>query len=177
MVRALRVLALVLLACSVAGSAEALQRIRSTQPQVDSLIAAGVERSSTFRRLVDEIGRTDLVVYIELTPALSKGIAGRLSFLAARGGVRYLLVSVSVRASRNERLRFIAHELQHALEVAADPTVRDVGTFRELYERIGIVSHNGSGFDSIAARETEAQVRLDLRETASRTLSPGPLLQ
>jgi hypothetical protein len=177
MVRAVRVLALLLLACSMAGSAEALQRIRSLQPQVDSLIATGVERSATFRRLVDEIGRTDLVVYIELTPALSNGIAGRLSFLAARGGVRYLLVSVSAQASRNERVRFIAHELQHALEVAADPTVRDLDTFRQLYERIGVVSHKGSGFDSLAARETEAQVRMDLKESASRTASPGPLVQ
>jgi hypothetical protein len=59
-------------------------------------------------------------------------------------------------------LSVAGHELQHALEVAAHPEVRDAATLGTLYEKIGIgMAHRGR-FDTVAAQQAGRKVRNEL---------------
>jgi hypothetical protein len=56
----------------------------------------------------------------------------------------------------------IAHELQHAVEVAGDPGVVDDAGLVALYRRIGHNSAGGHSYDTDAARTAGHTVRDEL---------------
>ena len=59
----------------------------------------------------------------------------------------------------------LAHELQHALEVARSPDVKDATTMRALFERIGTVRVRRTmttAYETEAAREIGEQVLREL---------------
>ena len=55
----------------------------------------------------------------------------------------------------------IAHELQHALEVAEHHEVRDSHALASLYRRIGVEAYRGR-YDTQAAQFAGKQVRYEL---------------
>jgi hypothetical protein len=55
----------------------------------------------------------------------------------------------------------LAHELQHALEFAASPEVRDAAGFRRLFTRIGW-SAGPHRFETVAARLAEQRALTEL---------------
>jgi hypothetical protein len=59
-------------------------------------------------------------------------------------------------------IALIAHELRHALEVAADRSVVNDLALVALYRRIGHISHSTHAFDTEAAEKTGRQVRDEL---------------
>jgi len=146
-----------------AGPAEApLSRVRATQPRVRKLLAYGIERSITFRALVDAIDRTDLMVYVEMVPALETDVGACLRFVTVGGRHRYLRISITPAYGRDRAVALVGHELQHALEVAADPTVRSTPAFHALFQRIGKARPGEAHYDTLAAQHAGAQVRGEL---------------
>jgi hypothetical protein len=109
-------------------------------------------RSPTLRRLVADLQESDLIVYVDVSPHLPDADRGGLQFVCTRGIHRYLRVSVRPRLGPREFLATVAHELQHALEVAAHRDVVDGPSMAALYDRIGRRSPNGF--------ETEAAVNV-----------------
>ena len=47
----------------------------------------------------------------------------------------------------------LGHELQHAMEVAADPEVRGAATLRRFYSRVGWEGIAGGRYETDAAQE------------------------
>jgi hypothetical protein len=145
---------------------------------------AGYFRSSIFELVGEEIAdiphvqmvcnseldAADVVVYVHVELRSSVGPSGRLQFMSAGGGRRYLRVSVEpggqswgdVLSRRHELTAVLAHELQHATEVAAATAVVDMAGFRELYRSIGIRLDAGV-FDTVAARLVGERVLSELR--------------
>jgi hypothetical protein len=138
------------------------RRIRGATPRVGKLIDEGVQRSRTFAQLVNEVHQTNVIVYVETSFGLPPDVSGRILLAGVAGQQRYLRVQVRATLQRDQVIATIAHELRHALEVAADQTVVDDKGFVALYRRIGDSPHAGGGFDTAAARTTGRRVQDEL---------------
>src|SRR5437762_12569216 len=112
--------------------------VRSGQPEIAVLIATGLSQSSTFRRLVETLNESDVIVYVH--PKLRHpALRGYLCHnVAARGGHRYLHVAIDMHGTPARLIALLAHELQHAVEVASDTNVRDAAAVEHLFERISL---------------------------------------
>jgi len=149
------------------------QRVRSSSPYLKLLITSGVERSPTFRDIVERLETSDLIVEVECGRFTSSMLAGRTALLAALPGVRYVLVEVGCPLSSAPALATIGHELRHALEIATARWVVDDETLALFYTQIG--------FPNRAAKmasygQFETSDALDAGERPSRVVSPGGAL-
>ena len=138
------------------------RRVRSPNGRITKLLADGVRRSKTFADLVTRIHETDVIVYVEQTFGLASDMTGRLLLQTVAGGQRYLRVQVRATLNGDQTIAVIAHELQHALEVAHDRLVTNDAGLTALYRRIGHVSYGSIGFDTDAAQTTGRVVRDEL---------------
>jgi hypothetical protein len=151
----------VVIVCTAAPRASApaadATRVRSTDARILALVREGTERSAIFSTLVDTIGRSNGIVYIEFGYCAFGHLNGcLLSYIAPAHGDRYLRIIVTPdknRPSHDQLLALITHELRHALEVIEHPEVVDVATMEALYRRIGTPETGGlTGYETSAAR-------------------------
>jgi hypothetical protein len=138
------------------------RRVRATDPRVQALLVEGIRRSATFRSLLTELNRTDVIVYIERLMTLPKETLGRLTIVPIAGPQRYLRIHIRGDLTVNEAIALIGHEMQHALEVAGHTDVKDAGGLIRLYERIGHPSGGEHVYDTTAAQDTGRRVRREL---------------
>jgi hypothetical protein len=96
-----------------------------------------------------------------MTDRLPGFIEGRTTILPAKGQ-RYVRIDVVEGGSMNEMLALIGHELCHAAEVARAPEVRDAGSMRELFIRIGQSINGLRSFDTADARATGERIRREV---------------
>ncbi|MDP2317716.1 MAG: hypothetical protein Q8O42_00045 [Acidobacteriota bacterium] len=132
---------------------EASRNLRPIDATAARLITEGVGRSSTLAALVDRIERSDVIAYVETESCRSKPWAGRLRFVTAAGGRRFLRIGVCAELRRTIQIAMLAHELQHAVEIAGSDAY-EVEAVRALYERIGVPRESSDGiacFDTAAA--------------------------
>ena len=137
---------------------------RPLSPGAIRLIEDASERSQIVTGLMKALEKTDLLVYISdsMPPGVTTGPASYLTFLSSDQKGRYLMVRIdSFRLSPSERIVALGHELQHALEVAAAPEVKDAASLAKLYRRIGRESPGGR-FESEAAHDMGNRVRASL---------------
>src|SRR5262245_51007050 len=113
-------------------------RVRSVVPVISAAIVTGIERSTTFRGVVEAIDATDGVVYVQEGRCrrsvraclhLSVGIAGRYRFLR-------ILVDLG-KVPDCEFIASLGHELQHALEVLSDPRIRNWSQMYAFFDMKG----------------------------------------
>ena len=152
--------------------------IRTTDRRLIRLLHDGVRDSDTFRRLVDRLRRSDVIVYLECG-AGTRWADGRLTFMSAVGGYRYVHIRVARLASADVQIALIGHELRHAVEIADAPAVVDGDTLAREYERIGFANAHqvtGVSYDSDAAVGAGYQVLRELTGKVPGQLS-GPNLQ
>jgi hypothetical protein len=146
-----------------------LSRIRPIDQLSQQLVDDGTRRSPTFAGLVADLERHDVIVYISNDPGLS--VRGSLTFIVHTGSVTYVRVRVHLSPDPDDAIAALAHELQHATEVAgASRPVTSERELQELYRVIGFGVGAGS-FESTAARATEAHVRHELRDATSKSRS------
>lgn len=136
----LRVLPLltVLLAVDPAAAdpANRLEHLRPMQPWIAAALERGMRESPTMARIVGDIETAPLIVHILGADGARQGWDGRIQFVSESAG--WLYVRIEVRQhGLPMTAALIAHELQHALEMAAGG-VDDVAAFRDLYRRIGL---------------------------------------
>ena len=136
-------------------------RVRGATPAMAQVIERGIKRSATFASLVVALNRTKVIVYVQATRDLPGGVDGQLAVTTGQGRQRYLRAQVVAGLGFEETLAIVAHELQHALEVAEHEEVTDAKTLAELYAKIGVQAHGGR-FDTIAAQSTGKRVRVEL---------------
>jgi hypothetical protein len=139
--------------------------VRIADDELRRLLDAGVTASPTLCALVRRLDHSNVVAYIRFE-APRGTIHGSLQFVGAAAGVRYVLIRVARQPTHSRQLALIAHELQHAVEVAAAPQVVDLQTFVQEYERIGNESrqprHRERSFETPAARAIGRRVLEEL---------------
>lgn len=140
----------------------AVSRIRGADARATELLRAGCHRSPIFQRLVDRIEQSDLIVYVETR---RQTLPGQLNFVVANGGNRYLRIALRGFGLENDVLPWLAHELQHAVEIAGAPEVKTRADLHTFYERIGGGSRTSGSveLETIAAQETQERVLGELR--------------
>lgn len=144
------------------GDRSSSRHVRSTQPRTEQLLEIGSRRSPTFADLRATLEASDVIVYVQTVPDLRPTLDGRLAFLANTGRHRYLRIDVRNSLTLNDLLSAIAHELQHAVEIAGAVDVRDASSMGRFFERIGVSRGTRTSFDTRAARETGARVKAEL---------------
>jgi len=131
------------------------------------LLADGARRSATFADLIAHVEHSRVIVYISAEQTLV--LSGSLAFMADAEWVTYLRVHIR-RPPWPEQppIATLAHELRHALEVAAAPErVTDGRALKALYAKIGF-RVGIDAVDSDAARATEVRVRRELADELAR---------
>jgi hypothetical protein len=141
--------------------------VRATDPELQALIDDATETSATVRRLLEQIAASDLIVFVGCEPDLSVRVSGRLNFMASAGGFRYVVIHLKPKR-RTAAIAMLAHELRHAAEIAAAPSIVDEASLTREYERIGYRSRSTNGglaFETQAAVETGRRVVEELAAT------------
>ena len=139
--------------------------VRAPDPKVQHLLARGMARSPTFVALMRALDQTDVIVYVEVTSRLPMNVAGRLLFATTgSSGHRYLRIQIGREGSTNAQVAAIAHELQHAVEVAQAPDVRGEAGLERLYARIGTRGALAGSYDTQAAQLTGRRVLFEIQE-------------
>lgn len=149
-----------------------IPRIRSLGEHARLVVRRGIALSPTFRELAARIERSDVIVYVSIESRPPGKCAGAIRFLTASPYFRLLHVVLDQDLPPKEMVALLAHELQHAIEVADAPDIRDLESFREYYERYGSHDSRRDTFDSRAARETGRRVRDELANSPA-DFTPG----
>jgi hypothetical protein len=130
-------------------------QLRTVDPRIRQWLDDGIKRSATFRMLVERLKQSDIVVYLQADNRPLHGVDGRLTFVGAHAGVRYVLVRLRMQSSPCRQVAIIGHELQHAVEVADAPEIVDAASLAKAYSRFGYASgwasRRGTTFDTRAA--------------------------
>ena len=168
-------LALVCLMVGVAASASAQTqpavgtrlnggpRVRPNDGRSAALLVEGIARSASIRRTIDAIEASDLIVYVEMQPALRKRVAGSLTWITKTPQFRYVRISINPEQIGEQAVALLGHELHHALEVAREPSVISPATLEAFYKRIGnAVGMHLVGWDTAGARDAGDEVKREL---------------
>lgn len=132
--------------------------VRSSAPRFLTGLRYGVARSPTFRDLIGVLNRSDVIVYIESRGRIRTGFSAYLVHqIVTAGSHRYLNVVVSGELARNRLIGAMAHELQHAREVAEATNVRSSTDMQALFKRLD----SGTCVSIRRCTETVAAVRLE----------------
>jgi len=166
-------LALALLLTGLAPRASAdqtlLSRVRGVDQRTVALIDEGLWRSGTLQRMIEEVAASDLIVYVSRT-TLEGTLRGALRFVGVgAGGGRYLLIELNddlgagldAPADRIAGIATLAHELQHALEVAAAADVQDLEAFEAFFGEVG-TERRRAVVDTEAAQLAGEQVHFEM---------------
>jgi hypothetical protein len=154
------------------SAARPLGHVRTSDPLVITLIRDGRRLSPTFDGLVQQLDASDLVVYVRVR---HDGPLTSLRFVGASSQQRYAEIALALQPGQANLTALLAHELQHAVEVAASPEVRTREAFVALYERIGVerTTERGRNLETEGARRRAAQV---FQELTRRVKSAGDTL-
>ncbi len=137
--------------------------VRSSDPAIRRLLSEGRRRSPTLARLVAQLEVSDVVVYVETDIRPVAGLSGYLSHrIVATARARYVTIAIRRPFDKQRVISVIAHELQHAVEISQDPTVRTSGDIASLFRRIGGPQCPGACYETEAARAIESQVAREL---------------
>lgn len=134
--------------------------LRSLTPELHWIIQDTAARSATARALIARLGNTDAIVYVERTSSPQVPVA-RTKLVTSVSGARFLRIGINTAVRFADLGPMLAHELQHAVEIAERDEVRDEDDVRDLYQKIGR-ARGGDRFETEAARDVEWIVRQEL---------------
>jgi hypothetical protein len=145
-------LGIMMLALVITSQNAAERHVRASEPRILALIETGTSRSETFRRLLETLNASDVIVYIE-PKQTRQALGGYLAHnITTAGAFRYLHVAIEIRGADGRLIPLLAHELQHAVEVAQSPEARDPESLERMFERLAVKF----GCDGTTCTETQA---------------------
>ena len=144
-----------------AAASIAASHVRGATASMQLLIADAMRRSAIVRELVARLSCSDSIVYVEITASPEIPTA-RTKLVASAGATRFLRIGINARVAHDDVPAYLAHELQHAVEIAEHDDVRDEPAVRRLYLEIGR-STGVDSFETEAAKDVEMAVRQELR--------------
>jgi hypothetical protein len=134
--------------------------VRGGSARLATAIRDAAAGSSTFHRLVDQIGATDGVVYV-LEGHCKRGLRACLTLdMSVMGTNRVLWIRIDPRKMDRDLMGSMGHELQHALEVLSHANIRSGSAMILLYNKEG--SKEGGHFETDAATKVGHAVRAEL---------------
>ena len=157
-------LAIIAAASIVFGS-----QVRSEDPIIGRALQDGLLSSVVIRRLVDVIDASNVIVYLARGDCPRPAVACLM--VTSRGpDVRHVRINFSLRIGlgkpggwhKDDLAVAIAHELQHAVEIAGWPDVVDGVTMQAAYTRRGL-DRGGTHLDTTAAIRAGDERRAELR--------------
>ena len=148
------------LAQATAGHDDA--HVRFNNDRIREVVELTLERSPTFGRLFAAIESSDVIVY--LNEGRCKGALQACLHIMPTPGGRRLVVRLDPRQALTSVAGQLAHELQHAVEIAADASAVDEPTVRKLYERIGFQNCPPNGPECWETRTAEDSKATVLKE-------------
>jgi hypothetical protein len=136
------------------------------------LVLAGARRSPTFRALVDDLHQFNVIVVIQFGLCANGRIRSCVSHVDGDARHRHIRIKVNTRTTDDRLIATIAHELQHALEIARDPQVTNAQQAIALYRRIAI----GKCREGLSEEcETDAALNVEARVNKElESVSPIP---
>ena len=129
---------MMLLALAVAAQDAPSRHVRASEPQILALIDAGLSRSATFRSVVATLDASDVIVYLHQKRGRENLGGYMANGVIARGGYRYLQISLQARGSQDRLVPLLAHELQHAIEIAQSPDAVDAESAKRAVARLAL---------------------------------------
>lgn len=126
-----------------------------------TLLDEAAARSAVVRDLIGRLAATDVIVYVEVTPSPQIALA-RTKLVTATATARFLRIGLKITVPPYDVTPLIAHELQHAVEIAEHAEVRDEGAVRRLFSSIGY-QHGIDSYETQEAKDVERTVREELR--------------
>jgi len=156
------VLVVSLLVCASPAPAQT-PHVRPMDAVARLALERGVEESARFRALLDELDASNVIVHVMAVRSLPLGVVGTMRFVGSIGETRYIRVHIAATSPPALRVATLAHELEHACEVARSPaTTHDA--VRDLYRRIGAeVPGARDAYETAAAQLIGAEVLAELR--------------
>ena len=148
-------------------------RVRPEGAAIRALIDRGMERSATFRDLHTGLDNANVIVYVRFSRCYA-GVPACLVWVSADTDTRRLLIKIDrFGGSPDELTALLAHELQHAHEVAAAPDITDLASFQKSFAAHGWKHRDG--FETELARRITMRVAAELSragDNASRQRRP-----
>lgn len=146
-----------------------IENIRPRDSVAGLLLQIGMERSQTFRQLVQDLRRSNVIVYVDVRREPRDGPSGSVTFMAQRSGWRWLRATIdtgttdyaSVLRNVFHLTEILGHELQHAREVIAAGSLETSDDFEAYFRGIG-TSVGKHRFDTAAAVEIGRAVASEL---------------
>ena len=151
---------------AVGAQTAAIPRVRSTHDYIRAMITEAAQRSPTFRRLVEAIGVTNGIVYVEQGECGHSVRACLTMTVTPTTEYRFLRVLVDARQPDWEVMSSIGHELQHAIEVLENLSLTSSEAIFLFYTREGMTM--GESFETPAAVRIGNIVRSEVGNYARR---------
>jgi hypothetical protein len=130
------------------------------------LVAQAAQRSPLIREMIDRLEASDLVVYVRLRQFTRSDLNGRVALLSSMpAGQRYLVIELACGRSDVLTIATLGHELFHALEIAAEPSIVDARSLAAFYTTAGEKTGDRLGqltFETRGAEAAGVQVRREL---------------
>ena len=144
-------------------------RLRPEGAAVRALIDRGMEGSATFRDLKTGLDNANVIVYVRFSPCPA-GVPACLVWVSSDTDVRRLLIKIDrFGGSPDQLTALLAHELQHASEVASDSDITDLASFQKSFLSRGW--KHAAGFETEEAGQIARRVAAELsrrKRTRSR---------
>jgi hypothetical protein len=143
----------------------AASHVRPVSDPARDTLADAIARSATVAQLVDALNATDVIAFVDtrLDPAIPTAETMLMTKVA---GARYVHVLLNPRLTRDERVEYLGHELQHVLEIAQDSFAVDSASVRRRFAAIGreLPAPNGRdrAYETDGARLVSLAVRREL---------------
>jgi hypothetical protein len=145
--------------------------VRASEARILALLDAGLSRSATFRSLVATLDESDVIVYIE-PRTTRQSLGGYLAHqIVSRGGYRYLRIAVDTTGAEGRLVPLLAHELQHAIEVAQSPAAIDAESLQQVFVRLSVPFGCGGTtcYETQSAKDVEHNVSEELKSVRRTT--------
>ena len=128
----------------------------------------------SFRELVDTLQQSNLIVVVQLSSCAGGRIRSCLVSVNGSGRGRHGRIKVDPHTTNDRLIATVAHELQHAVEIAEHPEVIDASSALALYRRIalgGCPEGFSRGCETARALATETKVLEEMSNTGRQRLA------
>jgi hypothetical protein len=162
-------LTMMVLALAVTAQDSSHRHVRASEGRILALIETGLSRSTTFRSLIATLDESDVIVYLE-PKTTRQNLGGYLAHeVVTRGGYRYLRIAIDTKGSEGRLVPLLAHELQHAVEVARSPEAIDAESLEQLFVRLSVQFGCGGTTcsETQAAKDIEHIVSDELKDRST----------
>jgi len=161
----------VALALTLALLASVSGTLRADNERIADALRLMLAGSPTFARMAGRIAESDVIVYLTIGRC-PRPVRSCLRLMGAGGGHRYVRITVSVAERLDVVVAQVAHELQHAVEIADAAEVSTARQVAALYRVIGYQTALADTFETDNAIAMEKRVVRELRAAARDAEQP-----